>query len=43
MTAFVNKHWHSRTQNCNTALSKTIIWHQPRPATKLLNGLRPIL
>jgi len=33
MTAYVKKHCHSRTQNCNTVLSKAIIWHQPRPAT----------
>jgi len=33
MTAYVNKHCHSRTQNCNTVLSKSIIWYQPRPAT----------
>jgi hypothetical protein len=34
MTAYVNKHCHSRTQNCNTVLSTAIIGHQPRPATK---------
>ena len=34
MTAYVNKHCHSRKQNCNTVLSKAIIWHQPWPTIK---------
>jgi hypothetical protein len=33
MTAYINKHCHSRTQNCNTILSKAIILHHPWPAT----------